>query len=114
MPKKAGMEENDEKTSTELASKTFKIEFSISDSVDSAFANEMAVQTLQSELIMTFFEIRIPFNPNDKEAKAKCVGRIIMPMAKALDIVSAIKNQHTQYTNQIEMINRQKEEKADG
>ena len=91
---------------------TFEIEYEIGEDIPTFYANEMAVQTLYSEVILSFFEVRLPVKSKAGEVKAKgkCVGRIALPLSKVPDIIEALENQ---FAERLAIINRRRRQNGE-
>ncbi len=112
------MEEEERKEiESEKNDLSLKVELQISNDVKTFYANELAIQVLHSEVVLSFFEVRLPFRlSKDSENKAigLCVGRIAMPLGKVPEIIEALDSQFSSHLAKIEALEKIEGETNDG
>lgn len=77
-----------------------KIDFQVPDAVRTEFANEVAIQALHTEFILSFFEVRLPIirDPKDKPKdiakaiKPLCVSRVAISAERIPDLIKALQD----------------------
>jgi len=103
--------EDIKESGSEESKPVLKIAFEIGDDIKTIYANELAVQTLYSEVILSFFEVRLPvqvLEGVESEPKAHCVGRIAMPLGKVPAVIEALDSQFSTYLEKISAIKKSK------
>ncbi|HEX8195923.1 MAG TPA: hypothetical protein VF571_07025 [Pyrinomonadaceae bacterium] len=92
-----------------------QVTFEIDGNIKTIYANEMAIQALHSEIVMSFFEVRLPLvqlgQPNT--ATAQCVGRIAMPLGKVPNIIDALETQFNKYMAKANELNKKGKERKE-
>src|SRR5258708_4011536 len=77
--------------------KTVSIDFRIPDNYPTSYANEMITQTIHTEFILSFFELKIPL-PNEENSpstlRADCIARVALSADKIPDIINVLATQH--------------------
>lgn len=72
------------------------VNFHFSPELVTAYVNEVAVQTIQTSFVLSFFEFRVPLSENKEASKpvldAVCVGRVALSMEKIPGIIEALQS----------------------
>ncbi len=103
------MEEEIKETNSAKDELSLDLEFEISNDVKTLYANEVAIQTLHSEVILSFFEVRIPIRTvksSEDKAIGLCVGRIAMPLGKVPAIIEALDSQFSKHLAKIDALEK--------
>lgn len=77
-----------------------KLDFDIPRDVITRYANEMTVQRLGNEFVLSFFEVRVPIFPAStipeniqEKVKVICVGSVVLSSEKIPNIINALQTQ---------------------
>ena len=90
------MEEDKKKEVEELDDDMdFDINFHFSPKIVTSYVNEVAIQTIQTSFVFSFFEFRVPLAMDKKKLEesaidAVCVGRIALSMEKIPIIIETL------------------------
>ncbi|MGI8638883.1 MAG: hypothetical protein ACR2MG_02900 [Pyrinomonadaceae bacterium] len=75
---------------------SLELTLEISNDIKTLYANEVAVQTIHSEVVLSFFEIRLPLQiakESENKAIGQCIGRIAMPLSRVPALIEALDSQ---------------------
>jgi len=77
---------------------TGQLLFEASDNISTLYATEVGLQLVHTELVMSFFEVRLPYEKieSDTNLKAKCISRVAISIAKLPDIIQSLQMQMVQ------------------
>ncbi len=103
------MEEEIKDTEPEKTDLPLQVELRIGNDVKTFYANEVAVQVLHSEVVLSFFEVRIPFlmsKDSANKAIGQCVGRIAMPLGRVPAVIEALDSQFSSHLARIETLEK--------
>ncbi len=111
----------EEKATQEVKSegeiKNLSLEFLIPENLPTVYANEMAIQTIHTEFVLSFFELRLPLVPPiDTKQKGKlnanCVARVVLSVEKIPDIIRVLQGRFDEFIRQREETEKSIEEKS--
>ena len=75
-----------------------QLDIIVPDSVQTVFANEVATHIIQGNLILSFFEVRLPFGDfngdlQEKRLNGYCVSRLAVPLERVSDLIGSLQSQ---------------------
>lgn len=107
------MEKETKETNSKKSNRTYELEFQVEDDIRTLYANELAVQVIQSEVVLSFFEVRLPIKADAKKAIGQCVGRFAMPFGKIPAIIEALDSQFSEHLAQLDVLEKSEGETDD-
>lgn len=103
------MEEEIKETKSEKDELSFKVQLQIGSDIKTLYANEVAVQTLHSEVVLSFFEVRLPLllmKDSENKAVGQCVGRVAMPLGRIPAFIEALDSQFSSYVSDMDALKK--------
>ncbi len=100
------MEENIKETNSKKGKQMLELEFKVGDDIKTLYANEVAVQIIQSEVVLSFFEVRLPIKADVGKAIGQCVGRFAMPIGRIPAIIEALDSQFSGHLAQLDALEK--------
>lgn len=97
------------------ANKTIALNFHVSDKLATYYANEVAVQTIHTEFVFSFFEFRVPIGPPNTppdSISANCVARVAISAEKVPDVIKALQNQFDRFVREREQVEKEVKKEA--
>lgn len=109
--------EQKEKVINEDKVQEFLLDFAVPDDIKTLYANEMAVQDMQTEFILSFFEVRLPINGKrdlelgkDSTLKPICVSRLAISVERIPDIIKVLQSRFEKFIKRREELDIQLQE----
>jgi len=74
---------------------TGNVKFQVADDIPTHYVTEVAVQLVQTEIVLSFFEVRVPITkvPANSDLDAKCISRIAISVSKLPNLIQSLQLQ---------------------
>lgn len=98
--------------------RVIKLSFPVPDDVRTDYVNEVAIQTLHTEFILSFFEVRLPVTTENGASKdnvptsleARCVSRVALSVERIPAMISALSGHLKTFKDEREKLKETKDQ----